>query len=88
MAGKENADLGNRIRQRREDLGLTQADLAREVGMKQQGIQNIEAGIVRRPRLLMEIAEALHTTEKWLLRGDTEHKQSQPPATNPNRRAS
>lgn len=47
--------------------GLSQTDLGRAVGMKQQGILNIEKGIVKRPRLVLELAEALGTTQEWLL---------------------
>lgn len=37
--------------------------------MTQQGIQSIEAGTVKRPKKLREIAAALLTTETWLLDG-------------------
>lgn len=52
---------------RRKKVGISQAKLAKAAGMKQQGIQNIEAGIVERPRGIEELAEALLTTKKWLL---------------------
>lgn len=35
--------------------------------MKQQGIAAIEQGKVKRPRLMLELAEALVTTQGWLL---------------------
>lgn len=60
-------NLGSRIAARRVELGLSQADLAAAVGMRQQGIASIEAGIVERPRKLREIAKALRTTEEVLL---------------------
>lgn len=60
-------EFGQRVKARRERLGLSQATLAEAAGMKQQGIQNIEQGIVERPRRLREIASTLLTTEEWLL---------------------
>jgi SOS-response transcriptional repressor LexA len=59
--------LADRVRERRLELGLTQAQLAEKVGMKQQGIRSIEAGESKRPRKLRELARALETTETFLL---------------------
>jgi transcriptional regulator with XRE-family HTH domain len=59
--------FGERVARRREKLGMSQPELAREVGMKQQGIDHIEHGAVSRPRLLRELAAKLNTTEQWLL---------------------
>lgn len=61
--------LGRRVAQRRTELDLSQDALARGVGMKQQGIDAIEKGRVARPRLLKEIAQALDTSQEWLLTG-------------------
>jgi len=63
-------DLGTRIRERRRELGLTQAELGERVGMKQQSIQSVEDGKAQRPRKLREIARALRTSEAFLL-GET-----------------
>lgn len=41
--------------------------LAKKTGMSQQGVQSILAGDSGRPRLLREIAEAVKTTEAYLL---------------------
>lgn len=73
-----------RIRARLIALGKDPADggqswLAREVGMKPQGIQSIMAGESKRPRKLMEIARALQTSEGYLL-GDI----SEPVRVDPN----
>jgi phage repressor protein C with HTH and peptisase S24 domain len=62
--------LGRRVAKRRGDAGLTQAELAAAVGMSQQGIDSIESGAVKRPRLMAELAERLKTTESWLLWGE------------------
>ena len=59
--------LGERVQARIRALGLSQSALAREVGMKPQGIQSICAGEVLRPRKLREIARALKTSEEYLL---------------------
>jgi transcriptional regulator with XRE-family HTH domain len=59
--------FGARVARRREALKLSQGDLAKNVGMKQQGVDNIEHGVVARPRLLRELATALSTSERWLL---------------------
>jgi transcriptional regulator with XRE-family HTH domain len=63
--------LGGRIRQLREALALSQADLAARLpGVKQQSIDQVERGLVARPRFLPELAEALDTTVAWLLTGE------------------
>jgi transcriptional regulator with XRE-family HTH domain len=59
--------FGRRVAARRTKLSLSQEALADRVGMKQQGIDAIEQGRVRRPRHLKEIARALNTSEDWLL---------------------
>lgn len=50
--------------------GMTVRKLAREVGMTQQGLDEIVQGHVLRPKRLREIAVALQTTQERLL-GDT-----------------
>lgn len=59
--------FGKRVFARRKALGLSQSELAEAVGMKQQTLGNIELGKTERPRLMLELAEALATTERWLL---------------------
>lgn len=61
--------VGPRIAALRAERGIKQTALADAVGMTQQGIQSIEAGKVKRPKNLKEIAAALRTTEDWLLKG-------------------
>lgn len=59
--------FGRRARARREKLGLSQEDVGDACGMSQQGVLNIEKGLVERPRRMSEFADALGTTERWLL---------------------
>jgi len=59
--------MGQRVAARRLKRGHTQDSLAHAVGMKQQGIDNIEKGVVKRPRLIREIAVELGTSQEWLL---------------------
>lgn len=67
MGDAEKKALGRRVATSREALGMTQGDLARAVGMKQQGIVSIEGGDVERPRKLKELAEVLQKSQEWLL---------------------
>ena len=59
-----------KIRHMRETLGLQQEELAKRVGYTRTSIVNIEAGRQRMPlHVVEEIARALGTTTKHLLRG-------------------
>lgn len=62
--------ISERLKVRRIELGLTQHQLGLLAGVKQQTIQRIESGTSNRPRHLLEIAEALNCSPKWLLHGD------------------
>ncbi|EBV3243285.1 XRE family transcriptional regulator, partial [Salmonella enterica subsp. enterica serovar Oranienburg] len=42
--------LSSRIKQKRIELNLTQAQLAELSGTKQQTIQQVESGLTKRPR--------------------------------------
>lgn len=63
--------LGNRVKERRLELGLSQDDLAKLVKTSQQSIGLIERGERRRPRKLKELADALNVSQDWLL-GNTD----------------
>ena len=65
-----NIDQGQRIRRKREALGMTQDQLAQRVGCSQPAIKKIEAG--GNTRLLIEIAYALGTSAEWLKAGGAE----------------
>ncbi|MFG1371520.1 helix-turn-helix domain-containing protein [Xanthobacter oligotrophicus] len=59
--------IASRLKEAREAAGISQADLAERVGMKQTGIGSIEAGESARPRKLLEIARAVNRTAQWLI---------------------
>nr|1SQ8_A Chain A, dh434 [Phage 434] len=61
--------MGERIRARRIQLGLNQAELAQKVGVDQQAIEQLENGKAKRPRFLPELARALGVAVDWLLNG-------------------
>ena len=61
--------ISDRVKQKRSELNLTQAELAEKAGIKQQSIQQIESGFTKRPRYLLEIASALQCDASWLQNG-------------------
>ena len=70
MADTSPQGIGKRIRARRIKLGLSQPKLAKILKIPQQTIGGWETGKAKRPRVLMEAAQALCTTQEWLLRGE------------------
>ena len=50
-------------------MGLTQLELAKRVGVSQQAIQQLEDGVIKRPRYMVELALALGVSPEWLLNG-------------------
>ena len=64
-----DTDLPSRIRQRREQLGLSQEELAARMGYRSKSsITKLEKGINDLPRAkLEELAAALDTTPAWLM---------------------
>ncbi len=62
--------IGDRIREARKEIGLSQADLAGKIGVSQPAVANWESG-VHDPRRLMlaKIAEALQVSAGWLASG-------------------
>ncbi|WP_350545845.1 XRE family transcriptional regulator [Pseudoalteromonas sp. 5-MNA-CIBAN-0065] len=59
-------NVGERIKKRRVELGLTQANLAELVGIIQQSLQKIESGSTKNPRNLKALADALNCTPEFL----------------------
>ncbi|SOB76152.1 Phage repressor protein C, contains Cro/C1-type HTH and peptisase s24 domains [Marinobacter sp. LV10R510-11A] len=62
-------EIKDRVLRCRKQLGLTQQELAKKTGVKQQSIQQLEDGLVKRPRYILELAEALGVAARWLLTG-------------------
>jgi DNA-binding XRE family transcriptional regulator len=68
MRQADSAGFGRRVRERRLELEMSQAELGKAAGYSQQNIVTIESGRVKRPqRAASEIAVALQTTREWLL---------------------
>lgn len=61
--------VADRVRMRREELGLTQAELGERVGMTQQGIATLETRGTKKPRLARELARGLNVHLDWLMDG-------------------
>ncbi len=70
--------ISQRLKKKREELNLSQDQLAKLAGMRQQSIQAIEAGSTKRPRYLVELARALKCKPEWLLLATTKTNH-QPP---------
>jgi transcriptional regulator with XRE-family HTH domain len=62
-------DISGRVRSRREELGLTQSQIARACDITQQAYMKLENGETKRPRFLLELAEILQTSPGWILNG-------------------
>ena len=61
--------IGERVREAMEVAGLSQSELARRIGKKQQAIQQILSGTTQRSRYLPEIARETRCSLDWLLTG-------------------
>jgi transcriptional regulator with XRE-family HTH domain len=61
--------IGQRIKQIRQTLGIRQAGLAKRSGIPEATISRIENGIIKHPKIdtLMKIASAMSTTVGNLL---------------------
>lgn len=65
--------IGERVKNKRIELNISQASLAELVGMKQQSISDLEAGSIEKPRNIVEIAKALNCSVEWLYYGTSNH---------------
>ncbi|OOZ63939.1 transcriptional regulator [Solemya velum gill symbiont] len=64
--------LSERLNHALQLTGVTQSELARRIGIKQQSISQICSGKSARSRYTMQIAEALRVNAHWLATGDGE----------------
>lgn len=62
--------FGERVRCRRDELGISQEAFGKAVGYVQQTIQWIEEGKPKRVRKYAHFADALQTTTQWLFWGE------------------
>ena len=74
--------LGTRLRKRREELGLSQRELARLVNTRQATISDLERGTLRNPgiAIVRRLAKVLGVTADYLI-GMYEEEESELLAT-------
>ena len=65
--------LPDRLRFAREQLNLSQQQVADAVGMKQPSYYQLEAGKSKRSRFISDIAKVLETNVDWLMYGEGEN---------------
>jgi transcriptional regulator with XRE-family HTH domain len=71
--GQHPGDLGRRVRHRREELGLTRAELANRAGLKEAAIGYIEdQPTMQRPEIVLRLAYALDLPDSSLLGSDAD----------------
>lgn len=66
--------LGDRLKSRRLELGLTQIELAAKAGVTKSAISNLETNARSSPRALVRLAQALETSVEWLNSGAGERE--------------
>lgn len=73
-------ELKDRLKQARKDAGLTQAELADKVGIKQASVSEIERGLTRTSGYLVQLAQACGVNPVWLSDGTGSPEISKPAA--------
>lgn len=63
-------NIGERVKLKRLELGLSQDELAARSGTTQQSIVNVETGKTKSPRNILELAKALNVSPEYLKDGD------------------
>ncbi|EBV2340232.1 hypothetical protein DN300_20350 [Salmonella enterica subsp. enterica serovar Potsdam] len=73
--GDSSITIGSRLRLARENLGLTEADVARELGIYSDCISDWECGTTEPPAsAIIPLANALKCDPLWLLTGNATHQ--------------
>ena len=68
-------DLGEKVRQRREELGMTQEELSLKMGYKSRAsINKIENGRQVSPKIIVRLAEELKVSAAYLMGYEEEKK--------------
>jgi phage repressor protein C with HTH and peptisase S24 domain len=71
-------ELKSRIKKKRAELGLSQTDVANQVGVSPQSVNQWERGVTTpRGHRLDKLAKALETDSQWLMFGVTNNVQSE-----------
>lgn len=63
-------ERGTRIANRRKELGMTQDELAYQIGIGRQALSAIENGGTFKTSTLDKLVEVLDVTETFIMRGD------------------
>lgn len=66
------SSFGNRVKKRREELGLSQGELAKATGLAQPTISNIESGRNKSSSYAVQLAGALKCSPQWLATGKSD----------------
>lgn len=61
--------IGSRVKQKRTELNISQSELAKMIGIKQQSVSDLESGLIEKPRNIVDIARALDCSIEWLYYG-------------------
>lgn len=79
-----NIEIGNRIAERRSQLGLTMDDVAQKIGVAKSTIQRYEKGQIQKIKLpvIESIAAALSVNPDWVI-GNTDDPQQKQVYTSP-----
>lgn len=76
--------IAERVKNKRTELGLTQAELAKRVGITQQSLQKIEDGRTQNPRKLISLSKEIGCDPEWLLLGTASEVREKPSNYNNN----
>ena len=71
--------LGQRIEERRRAIGVSQAELARRVGIRQSTMNSLINGNSRTTRSIVELARHLQTTPDYLMGLSDDPQEGAPP---------